>query len=159
MTKYAQWAADYQENRVAVLYDSMWDGTRKLAEAMARGLSDASPGTEVRVHNVAKTDKNDVITDVFRSKAVLLGSPTVNKGVLNAVAGIMEEIKGLKFKGKKAAAFGCYGWSGESNKVLSEFLRSSGFEVLDDGFKALWVPDASTLDAAYEYGKAFAAKL
>lgn len=159
VTKYAAWAADYREDRVAVLYDSMWDGTRKLAEAMAAGITAASPSTEVRVHNVAKTDKNDVITDVFRSKAVLLGSPTVNKGVLNAVAGIMEEIKGLRFKGKKAAAFGCYGWSGESPKLLSGMLAEAGFELVDEGMKCLWEPDASALDAAFQYGKAFAAKL
>ena len=157
--KYAAWAAAYQEDRVTVMYDSMWDGTRKLAEAMARGITASSPATQVRVHNVAKTDKNDVITDVFRSKAVLAGSPTVNKGVLNAVAGIMEEIKGLRFKGKKAAAFGTYGWSGESPKVLDALLRESGFEIAAEPFSSLWEPDAETLDKAFDFGKAFAAKL
>jgi flavorubredoxin len=157
--KYAEWAADYQENRVAILYDSMWDGTRKLAEAMARGIADAAPGTEVRVHNVAKTDKNDVITDVFRSKAILVGSPTINKGILSAAAAIMEEIKGLRFKNKKAAAFGCYGWSGEGNAVLNELLKASGFALADEGFKALWEPDADTLQKAHDYGAEFALKL
>lgn len=104
-------------------------------------------------------DKNDVVTEVFRSKGILLGSPTVNKGILNAVAGIIEEIRGLRFKGKKAASFGCYGWSGEGPKVLNELLKASGFEVLDDGFKALWEPDSSVLAAAFEYGKAFAEKV
>jgi flavorubredoxin len=157
--KYAEWAADYQENRVAILYDSMWDGTRKLAEAMARGIADAAPGTEVRVHNVAKTDKNDVITDVFRSKAILVGSPTINKGILSAAAAIMEEIKGLRFRNKKAAAFGCYGWSGEGNAVLNELLKASGFALADEGFKALWEPDADTLQKAHDYGAEFALKL
>ncbi len=156
VTKYAEWAADYQENRVTILYDSMWDGTRKLAEAMAHGITDTAPGTEVCVHNVAKTDKNDVITDVFRSKAILVGSPTINKGILSAVAGIMEEIKGLRFKNKKAASFGCYGWSGESNAVLNGLLKDSGFEVLDEGFKALWEPDTEILNRAYDYGAEFA---
>ncbi len=159
VTKYTEWAADYREDRVTVMYDSMWDGTRKLAEAIAKGITEASPSTEVRVHNVAKTDKNDIITDVFRSKAILMGSPTVNKGVLNAVAGILEEIKGLRFKGKKAAAFGCYGWSGEAVKLLSGNLADCGFEVVDGGLSTLWEPDGAILEAAFAYGKAFAAKL
>lgn len=158
VNKYVEWAADYQENRVTILYDSMWDGTRKLAEAMAHGITDTSPGTEVRVHNVAKTDKNDVITDVFRSKAILVGSPTINKGILSAAAAIMEEIKGLRFKNKKAASFGCYGWSGEGNAVLNRLLGESGFELLNDGFKALWEPDADILKRAYEYGAEFASR-
>ncbi|HUW40765.1 MAG TPA: anaerobic nitric oxide reductase flavorubredoxin [Rectinemataceae bacterium] len=159
VNKYAEWAADYREDRVVLLYDSMWDGTRKLAEQIAHGISDASSSTEVRVHNVAKTDKNDVITDVFRSKAVLLGSPTINKGILNAMAGIVEQIKGLRFKGKKGAAFGCYGWSGESVRQLDEQLRECGFEVVSEGLGCLWEPGTEELAAAYEYGRAFAAKL
>ncbi|MFA6505272.1 MAG: anaerobic nitric oxide reductase flavorubredoxin [Treponemataceae bacterium] len=158
VTKYAQWAADYREDRITVMYDSMWDGTRKLAEGIAQGIAEASPSTTVVVHNVAKTDKNDVITDVFRSKAVLAGSPTVNKGILSAMAGILEEISGLRFKGKKAGSFGCYGWSGESTKVLSEILSKAGFEVADEGLKYLWVPDAVGLEAAREYGRSFAKK-
>jgi flavorubredoxin len=159
VTKYAEWAADYQEDRITVLYDSMWDGTRKLAESIAKGISSASPSTEIRVHNVAKTDVNDVITDVFKSKAVLLGSPTVNHGVLHAVAGLLEEVKGLRFKGKKAAAFGCYGWSGEAVKQLGATLKDAGFEIVDDGFSAIWEPDAAILAAATDYGRNFAAKL
>jgi flavorubredoxin len=156
VTKYAQWAADYQENRITILYDSMWDGTRKLAEAMTHGITDATPATEVRVHNVAKTDKNDIITDVFRSKAILVGSPTINKGILSAIAAIMEEMNGLRFKNKKAAAFGCYGWSGEGNAVLSLLLEKAGFILAGEGFKAFWEPDIGTLQKAYEYGAAFA---
>jgi len=159
VTKYAQWAADYQEDRITVFYDSMWDGTRKLAEGIAQGIHEASPSTQVIVHNVAKKDKNDVITDIFRSKAVLAGSPTINKGILNAMAGILEETEGLRFKGKKAAAFGCYGWSGESTSILAERLAKGGFEIVDEGLKNLWEPDAEAVDTARSYGKAFVAKI
>ncbi|MBN1519548.1 MAG: flavodoxin domain-containing protein [Spirochaetales bacterium] len=157
--KYLDWSQSYQEDRVAILYDSMWNGTRTLAEALARGISDASPSTTVVAHSLSKFDKNDALTDVFRSKAVLMGSPTVNKGILSAVAMVMEEMKGLKFTGKKAAAFGTYGWSGESVAVLGTRLKDAGFELVDDGFKALWNPDPAALEAAYEYGKRFAASI
>ncbi len=157
--KYLEWAQNYQEDRVTILYDTMWEGTRALADTFARAINDASPSTTVVSHCLSKFDKNDALTDVFRSKAVLLGSPTVGKGLLTAVAGTLEEIKGLRFTGKKAAAFGAYGWSGEAVKIISDSLRTSGFDVVDDGFKALWNPDTDALKAAYEYGKAFAAKL
>ncbi len=159
VTQYAEWAADYREDRVAILYDSMWDGTRHLAEAIAKGVSQASPSTDVRVHNVAKTDKNDVITEVFKAKAVLLGSPTINHGILHSMAGLVEQMKGLKFKGKKGGSFGTYGWSGESVKQLGASLRDCGFEVLDEGFAALWEPDAGVLASAFEYGKSLATRL
>ncbi len=156
VNKYYEWSQDYKEDRIAILYDSMWGGTRKLAEQIAKGIAEASPGTDVRLHNVGKSDKNDAITDVFRSRAVLFGSPTVNAGVLSAVAGILEEIKGLKFRGKKAGVFGCYGWSGEGNKVLAETLKASGFDVAENSLRNLWNPDDAGLAAAREFGKSFA---
>ncbi len=157
--KYLEWCQEYKEDRVTILYDTMWEGTRALADTLARAISDASPSTTVVSHCLSKFDKNDALTDVFRSKALLLGSPTVNKGILTAVAGTVEEMKGLKFKGKKAAAFGSYGWSGESLTVLANALKESGFDVVDEGFKALWNPDEEALKAAYAYGKAFAEKI
>jgi anaerobic nitric oxide reductase flavorubredoxin len=156
--RYAAWAKDYREDRIAILYDSMWDGTRKLAEALAQGIAEASPATTVVALNTAKTDKNDVITEVFKSKAVLVGSPTINKGILHSVAGILEVIEGLRFKGKKAAAFGCSGWSGEAPRKIAESLAKSGFEIVGDGLACAWEPDEAALAAAREYGAAFARK-
>jgi anaerobic nitric oxide reductase flavorubredoxin len=156
--KYAAWAKEYKEDRIAILYDSMWDGTRKLAEALAQGIADASPSTTVVALNTAKTDKNDVITEVFKSKAVLVGSPTINKGILNSVAGILEVIEGLRFKGKKAASFGCSGWSGEAPRKIADSLAKSGFEIVGEGLSCSWEPDEAALAAAREYGAAFAGK-
>ncbi len=157
--KYLEWAKDYREDRVTILYDSMWNGTRALADTMARAISTASPGTAVVSHCLSKYDKNDAITDLFRSKAVLIGSPTVNKGILTSVAALLEEIKGLRFKGKKAAAFGCYGWSGESVAVLNKALAEAGFEVADEGLRCLWNPDAAKTAEVEAWAKALAAKL
>jgi flavorubredoxin len=137
----------------------MWNGTRVLAEEITTGITDADKEVNVKLFNLAKTDKNDVITEIFKSKAILLGSPTINRGILVSVAGMLEEIKGLKFKNKKAAAFGCYGWSGESTKIISENLRSAGFELVDDGIKAMWNPDNDNITKCIEYGRQFAAKV
>lgn len=154
--KYLEWAKDYQEDQITIVYDTMWDGTRRLAEGIAQGLQETIPQTEVKLYNLAKTDKNDVIAEVFRSKGILVGSPTINRGILTSLASFFEEVKGLGMKKKKAAAFGCYGWSGESVKILNEQLRVSGFEVVSEGFKSLWEPDEEGLTAARQFGKELA---
>jgi anaerobic nitric oxide reductase flavorubredoxin len=157
--KYLQWADNYQENQITIVYDTMWQGTRVMAEKIAEGIGNADQEVNVKLFSLAKTDKNDVITEIFKSKAILVGSPTINRGILVSVAGILEEIKGLQFKNKKAAAFGSYGWSGESTKIISENLASAGFELLDEGLKALWNPDAETKAKCVEYGGQIAGKL
>lgn len=157
--KYLEWAAAYQENQLAVIYDTMWSGTRIMAEQIAAGIKDADPKVQIKTFNISNSDKNDVITEIFKSKAILLGSPTINKGILTAMASLLEEIKGLGFKNKKAAAFGCYGWSGESVKLLTEGLKTAGFELINDGLKTLWNPDDAAQESCREFGKQVAAKL
>ena len=96
---------------------------------------------------------------MFRSKGILVGSPTINRGVLTSLASFFEEVKGLGMKKKKAAAFGCYGWSGESVKILTDQLSACGFEVLEEGLKILWEPDESALEKASEFGERVARQL
>lgn len=157
--KYLQWADSYRENQVTILYDTMWSGTRVMAESIAKGIEGEDNSVIVKLFNVSNADKNDIITEVFKSKGILVGSPTINKGILSAAAGILEEIRGLSFKDKRAASFGCYGWSGESVKMINDLLKKAGFEVMDDGIKVLWNPDDEATGKCIDYGKRLAGYL
>jgi anaerobic nitric oxide reductase flavorubredoxin len=157
--QYLTWADNYQENQITIIYDTMWNGTRVMAEKIAEGIKVADNEVNIKLFNLPKTDKNDVITEIFKSKAILVGSPTINKGILVSVAGMLEEIRGLKFKNKKAAAFGCYGWSGESTKIISSELEAAGFDRIDNGIKAMWNPDKESIENCIEYGKKFATSI
>lgn len=154
--QYLKWADAYQEDQVTIVYDTMWQSTRKMAEAIAYGIREISPSTTVKIFNITKDDKNDVLTEIFHSRAVLIGSPTINYGISFAIAGLLEMMHGLKFKNKKAAAFGSYGWSGEAVKQISNHLSEAGLEVINDGISKLWVPDSNALDDCKEFGKEFA---
>jgi anaerobic nitric oxide reductase flavorubredoxin len=157
--KYLQWADAYQENQVTLVYDTMWSGTRAMAESIAAGIRESKNGVAVKLFNASKTDKNDIITEVFKSKAVGVGSPTINQGILRSIAALLEEMRGLKFKNKKAFAFGSYGWSGESVKIIQDGLKSAGFAVIGDGMKALWNPDKEAEAACVEFGRKVAGDL
>ena len=139
--KYVVWADAYQENQITVAYDTMWEGTTKLAHAIADEIHKQAPDTVVKVYNIAKADKNEIMTEVFKSKAIVVGSPTCVNDVLTSIAGWLSFLKTLKFKNKKAAAFGCYGWSGESVKILQTKLAEAGFEVVEGNVRSCWNPD------------------
>ncbi len=157
--KYMEWANNYQENQVTIVFDSMWNGTRRMAEYIGEGIREADKNVAIKIYHAGTRDKNDILTEVFKSKAILVGSPTINKGITFAATGILEMIKGLSFKNKKAAAFGTYGWSGESPKIINEELSKAGFEVVSEPIKELWNPDEEALQRCKEYGKAFAEKI
>ncbi|TCK90511.1 flavorubredoxin [Natranaerovirga hydrolytica] len=157
--RYIEWANDYSEQQITLIYETMWDATKKMAEAIAEGIKEILPHYNIKLYNVAKADKNDVLTEVFKSEAVLVGSSTINNGILSSVASILEMIKGLQFKNKKAAAFGSYGWSGQSKEIIANHLKEGKIEVINDGIKILWNPDENALEECKVYGKEFAKKL
>ena len=151
---YFKWSQNYQEDQVTIIYDTMWEGTEKLANRISREVSLMSPDTKVKQYNISKADKNDIMTQVFKSKAIAVGSPTVHQGILSSVSGWVDFLKELKFKGKKAAVFGCYGWSGEGNTVLRKLLTEAGFETVEPEIKCSWNPRPEDLEKAKDIAKA-----
>ena len=145
VTKYAAWADNYQQDQITIVYDTMWDGTKALAHSLANEIQVLSPDTRVKIFNISQTDKNDIMTQVFISKAIAVGSPTVGQSILSSVAGWLHFLFELKFKKKKAAVFGCYGWSGEGVEVLEEDLVKAGFEVVGPKVKVNWNPKQENL--------------
>ncbi|CAM2955032.1 anaerobic nitric oxide reductase flavorubredoxin [Vibrio rarus] len=150
--KYLQWAGDYQEDRITIFYDSMSNNTRMMADAIAQGIHDVDPAVAVKVFNVARQDKNEILANVFRSKGILVGSSTMNNVMMPKVAGMLEEITGLRFKQKKAGAFGSYGWNGGAVDRIHSRLTDAGFETVA-GLKSKWRPDGKAMRACRAHGQ------
>ncbi len=154
--RYLDWANNYQENQITILYDTMWNSTRKMAEAISQGIQSVDKSVTIKIMNTSKDDKTEILTEVFKSKAILVGSPTVNNGYLHSIAGILEMIRGMKLKNKRAAAFGSYGWSGEAVKQITEKLKQAGLTVDSEGIRATWTPDEEITKQCISFGKEFA---
>lgn len=154
--RYQQWDSDYQQNQVTIVYDTMWQATRHMAEAIADGVREKDPAVRVVLMNAVKDDKNDIMLEIFRSKAIAVGSPTVNMGMTYAIAGILELIHGMKFRNKKAAAFGSIGWGGGGEKRIQQRLEEAGFTICADPLKVKWAPDTDAEAQCREWGKQLA---
>ena len=89
----------------------------------------------------------------------MVGSPTLNNGIMPSVADVLCYIKGLKMTGKVAGAFGGYGWSGESVKILRESLEEMKYDFVGEGLKIMYKASEDELQKAYEYGKEIAEKV
>ncbi len=152
--KYYEWAQDYDEGYVAVIYDTMYDSTRTMADAIAAGL--ANQGVSYKIFNVALTDESDLMTEIFKAKALMIGSCTVNNSILRPTAGLLEEIKGHKLKGKLGAGFGSYGWSGEAPKIISTALEGAGLHIPQAPLSFKYRLTQDELQQCVAYGEAFA---
>lgn len=152
---YTKWCENYSLNQITIVYDTMWSSTRRMAECIAEGIGEADPAVTVKLFNAAHHDKNDILTEVFHSKAVLVGCPTINTGVSYAIAGLLEMVHGLKLKGKKSAAFGSYGWAPTGTKVIQAHLEDAGIPAVLPPLNMNWVPDNNSLESCRQYGRDF----
>ena len=155
--KYYEWAVGYKENLVAVIYDTMWQGTRKMAEAIASGIT--ANGVGVKLLNAARSDSTHILTEVFRAAGVVVGSATYNQGPLHSIAAILDGIRGMKLEGKVGAGFGSYGWSGEAPKWISEHLEQAGVEIAAEPLKAFNNPTDEELALCAALGEAVARRI
>ncbi|MDD4952978.1 MAG: flavodoxin domain-containing protein, partial [Desulfovibrionaceae bacterium] len=136
---YRDFALQRPEKKAVIVFDTMWRSTEKMALALADGLADEGVG--VRVMSLKANHHSAVMTEVMTAAAVAVGSPTHNNGVLPLVAGMLTYMKGLRPRNKLAAAFGSFGWSGESVKVITEWLESMRMDVVGPGLKVRHVPE------------------
>lgn len=155
--KYDLWANQYDEGFITIVYDTMYNATKKMAEAIARGIENA--GFQCKMYNSSTSDVSDIITELFRSKGIVLGSCTVNNSYLRSLSGIVDEIKGHKFKGKKGAAFGSMGWSGEAPGHLSQGLKDAGLQVDLEPLSVKFQPTPEDLEKCVRFGEEFAKSL
>jgi anaerobic nitric oxide reductase flavorubredoxin len=130
----------------------MSNNTRMMADAIAQGITEVDPRVAVKIFNVARSDKNDILTNVFRSKGVLVGTSTMNNVMMPKIAGLVEEMTGLRFRNKRASAFGSHGWSGGAVDRLSTRLQDAGFEM-SLSLKAKWRPDIDALELCRQHGR------
>ncbi len=155
--KYALWADNYDEGYVTIIYDTMYNATKKMAEAIASGLQ--SKGVFCKLYNSSLSDVSNVITEMFRSKGIIIGSCTVNNGTLRSIAGVLDEIKGHKFKNKVGASFGSYGWSGEAPKKIYKELEEAGIKMVLEPISFKYRPEPQELEACVQFGRDFAEHL
>jgi anaerobic nitric oxide reductase flavorubredoxin len=154
VTKYQEWARQTPQKSAVIIYDSMWDGTRHMAEAIGEGL--AASGIPYKVFHLPTSDRNDIVAEIFKARAIIVGSPTFNQGLLPTITPILEDLRGLRFQNKIGAAFGCYGWSGESVKLIEEHLEKCRIPLAAEGLLAKWQPRPEDLARCRETGRTVA---
>lgn len=148
---YGRWSQQRAKPKVVVVYDTMWHSTERMAQAIAEGL--AREGVEYLVMDLKVSHRSDVVTELLEAKALLVGSPTFNNGMLPTVADFLHYLKGLRPRGKIGAAFGSYGWSGESVKLINAELEAMKVDLVDEGISVKFVPSGDDLKRCRELGQ------
>jgi len=139
------------------LLEAMWQSTAKMARAIGEGLT--AGGARVKLMPMSGNHRSDVATELLDAGALLVGAPTINNTMFPTLADVLTYLKGLAPKGLIGAAFGSYGWSGESIRDIAEVLKGMGVELVGDGLKVKYVPDDEALAQCRRLGEQVAERL
>jgi flavorubredoxin len=129
----------------------MWHSTELMARAIGEGL--AHSGVDVKLMSMAENHRSDVAYEVLDAGALIVGSPTLNNNVFPSIADVLTYLKGLRPRNLIGAAFGSYGWSGESIRQVEDFLGEMNIELVGESVSTKHVPDSSALDQCFSLGK------
>ena len=139
---YNRWVLNQPSKKVVITYDTMWKSTEKLAKIIYSAFEEK--GYSIQYMPLQENHISDIMTQVLDAEYICVGSPTLNNNIMANVAAFLTYLKGLSPKKRKAIAFGSYGWSGQSVGQVEEYLKESGFDVVET-VKVQYIPDSDTL--------------
>jgi len=147
---YVKWSQGHAEDKVLVIYDTMWESTEVMAKAIMQGIM--GEGVKTRLFHLRKSDWTEILKEVLEAKAILIGSPTLNNGMFHSVGGFLTYLKGLRPQKKVAAVFGSYGWGKGAVKAINEELKRMGLDALEPGLEVQYLPSEDDVKSCVEFG-------
>lgn len=154
---YTDWSTGVADDRVLVIYDTMWKSTESMANAISQGIRSA--GVASKLIHVRQNHRSDIMKEVLSAKVLVVGSPTINEGIFPTVGELLIYLKGLRPLKKKGVAFGSYGWGGEAIPAINDAFKAMGVERIDPGLSVMYVPGEEDLEKCFQLGKKIAARL
>ncbi|MBU0509943.1 FprA family A-type flavoprotein [bacterium] len=155
--KYREWIERKPKRKAVIVFDTMWGSTEKMARAICEGLTES--GVPVSFLPLRTSNRSDAATEVLDAAALIVGSPTLNDGLLPTVADVLTYLRGLKPKNLLGAVFGSHGWNGTGADEIKKYFDEMKVELVADPLKANWIPDGAALQDCRKLGRQVAEKV
>ena len=142
---YNQWSRYESEEGVVIAYASMYGNTEKMADYVARLISENGI-KNIRVYDVSKTHVSYILSDIWRYKSVILGSCAYNAGMHPMMEHLCHELSVIQPKDKNYALFGSYSWNGGGLKSLIAFAEKMSWNKVSEPVELMGSPDLAKME-------------
>jgi flavodoxin I len=140
--------------KALIIYETRSGGTKQIAEAIQAGMIESGIETTLKTINEVNA------AELGDYDSVSLGAPTYNHDLIPSMKAFFFKIEKAPLKGKIGAAFGSYGWSGESIQMIGETMEHIyGMEVLTPRIKLTGGVNEEKLKRFKDFGKQVAAAI
>jgi flavorubredoxin len=155
---YMNWSSCKTEQGVVVVYGSMYGNTKKMAEEIAREL--AENGIEkIILHDVSRTHTSFMVRDIWKYKAMILGSCTYNTRLFPPMEDLVSFLENIKIRNHILGIFGSYSWSGGAVKRLQNFADNVKCDLVEPVIETKYAPKDEDSEKCRKLGKNISEKL
>jgi len=151
---YSEWATGQCKDKVTIIYDTMHFSTQKMAHEIAEGVM--AEGYDVEMFFLEEDERSEIVKSILDSKAIAIGSPTINDTPFPSLGDLMYYLKGLRFQRtgivRKAITFGSMGGKGGACEILANDLNDYGFDVIDQS-ELYYVPNEEENEECFKLGQ------
>jgi len=147
-----------EKKRILIAFVSAYGYTKIIAEKLKEG-AEKVPEITVDFCDIEKIDLAILGEKIAKADAYLLGSPTINQNMLPQLFNLFALMTPLRDRGKPAAAFGAYGWSGEAKQNLISNIDNLKLKRYCDSMFVKFIPSKTEEESIVEFGEMFAKNL
>lgn len=161
MALYDDWSRPVVRSKpsVVVAYVSAYGYTENLAEEIVKGLKSTRQDIDIFLFDLVTTPFERVLKEVELCSGLLIGSPTILQDTLPPIWQLLTSLNPTIHRGKKATAFGSYGWSGEAVDFIIDRLEQLKMKILVPPLKVVFKPSSDNLAEAFKLGEEFGKNL
>jgi NADH oxidase (H2O-forming) len=147
-----------QEKNILIAYVSAYENTTLMAEKIAEGLGQ-SCDFKIDICDIESVHASKLEEKIAHCSGIIVGSPTINQNILPQIYQVFATINPIRDKGKLAAAFGSYGWSGEAVRMIESNFTLLKLKVFDQNVMVKFKPHEQEFQKCIAFGKAYAEKM
>jgi len=160
----ASYAFDYyglsserEQKNILIAYVSAYGYTSQAAGYIAAGIGE-SKYLRTEIIDIENISADSLESKIITADGILIGSPTINQNTLLPVYKLFALINPIRDKGKMGGAFGSFGWSGESSRIILENLRLLKLKIFEETAQFKFSPAGDKEELLKDFGRRYAQK-
>ncbi len=155
---YHRWSSHEADKGVVIAFASMYGNNEQVADHIARKLVENGV-RNVHVYDVSKTHVSYLMSEIWKYKAVLLGSCAYNGDMHPMMGQLCQELLHVNVKNKILGLFGSFSWSGGGVRTLQSVAEKLAWEQPAEPVEVHGIPNLEKLQACDMLAAAIAQRL
>jgi len=155
---YDKWSKYQSDEGVVIVYGTMYGNTGKMAETIARTISEAGI-KDIKVFDASKTHYSYILSDIWKYKGLIIGSCAYNNAMLPPIEELTNKLLHRGVKNRLFGVFGTYSWSGGGVSNLIKFGESIKWKLVAEPVEAKCSACGNDIEGCINIGKRMAEEL